>query len=114
MRGDYVVFSGLINQVDGGESFEKTFSVSQYFKDAITIFILVDNGAHVDVVNKNGKTPMAKATTGVAEIILKSQQKISLKCLSAQAVRRHGLSFRGQVPATLEKFIILHGPLDLN
>ena len=80
----------------------------------ITIFILVDNGAHEDVVNKNGKTPMAKATTGVAEIILKSQQKISLKCLSAQAVRRHGLSFRGQVPATLEKFIILHGPLDLN
>ena len=71
---------------------------------------LVDAGAHVDVVNKNGKTPMAKATTGVAEIILKSQQKLSLKCLSAQAVQRHGLSFIGQVPATLEQFISLHGP----
>lgn len=71
---------------------------------------LVDAGAHVDVVNKNGKTPMAKASTGVAEIILKSQQKLSLKCLSAQAVKRHGLSYIGQVPATLEQFIKLHGP----
>ena len=35
-----------------------------------------------------------------------------LKCLSAQAVRRHGLSFRGKVSATLEKFIILQGLLD--
>ena len=44
-----------------------------------------------------GETPMAKASTGVAEIILKSQQKLSLKCLSAQAVKRHGLSFIGTV-----------------
>jgi Fem-1 family protein b len=71
---------------------------------------LVDAGAHVDVVNANGKTPMAKASTGVAEIILKSQQRLSLKCLSARAVKRHGLSYIGQVPATLEHFISLHGP----
>ncbi len=71
---------------------------------------LVQAGAHTDVVNKAGKTPMEKASTGVAEIILKSQQKLSLKCLSAQAVKRHGLSYMGQVPATLEHFIKLHGP----
>jgi len=71
---------------------------------------LIDAGAHVDMVNNSGETPMAKASTGVAEIILKSQQKLSLKCLSAQAVKRHGLSFIGQVPATLEHFISLHGP----
>ena len=75
------------------------------------ITALVDAGAHVDVVNNEGKTPMVKAAaTGVAEIILKSQQKLSLKCLSAQAVKRHGLSFLGQVPETLEHFINLHGP----
>ena len=74
------------------------------------ITALVDAGAHVDVVNNAGKTPMAKASTGVAEIILKSQQKLSLKCLSARAVKKHGLSFMGQVPATLEHFISLHGP----
>merc|ERR1719266_455786 len=99
---------------DGNTPLHLIVSYQRVVADFLTlhsiITSLVDNGAHVDVVNKNGKTPMAKATTGVAEIILKSQQKISLKCLSAQAVRRHGLSFRGQVPATLEKFIILHGP----
>ena len=71
---------------------------------------LVEAGAHVDVINNQGKTPMVKATTGVAEIILKSQQKLSLKCLSAQAVKRHRISFMGHVPASLEQFINLHGP----
>ena len=71
---------------------------------------LIEAGAHVDVINNQGKTPMKKATTGVAEIILKSQQKVSLKCLSAQAIKRHGLSFKGHVPASLEQFINLHGP----
>ena len=50
------------------------------------------------------------ASSTVAEAILKSQQKISLKCLSAQAVKRHKLSYLGQVPETLETFIELHGP----
>lgn len=71
---------------------------------------LIEAGAHVDVINNQGKTPMKKATTGVAEIILKSQQKVSLKCLSAQAIKRHGLCFKGHVPASLEQFINLHGP----
>lgn len=74
------------------------------------ITALIGAGAHVDVVNNEGKTPMAKASTGVAEIILKSEQKLSLKCLSAQAVKRHGLSYIGQVPTSLEHFIALHGP----
>ena len=74
------------------------------------ITALVDAGAHVDVVNNQGQTPMGKASTEVAGIILRGKQKLSLKCLSAQAVKRHGLSFIGQVPASLEHFISLHGP----
>ena len=50
------------------------------------------------------------ASSTVAEAILKSQQRISLKCLSAQAVKRHKVSYQGQVPETLETFIELHGP----
>ena len=46
----------------------------------------------------------------VAEIILKSQAKMTLKCLSAQAVKRHHVSYQGQVPQSLENFIELHGP----
>ena len=72
---------------------------------------LIEAGAHADVVNMNGQTPMQKASTGVAEIILKSQARMTLKCLSAQAVKRHHVSYQGQVPKSLENFIELHGPL---
>ena len=34
---------------------------------------------------------------GVAEIILKSQSKMSLKCLAAQSIRRFNLDYQGQV-----------------
>ena len=40
---------------------------------------------------------MQCATTGVAEIILKSQAKMSLKCLAAQSVRRYDITYQGQV-----------------
>ena len=34
---------------------------------------------------------------GVAEIILKSQTKMSLKCLAAKSVRKYNLSYLGKV-----------------
>lgn len=46
---------------------------------------------------------------GVAEIILKTQIKISLKCLAANAVKVNGITYRGIVPSSLEQFIELHG-----
>lgn len=47
---------------------------------------------------------------GVAEIILKAQMKLSLKCMAASAVKHHRLTYQGQVPRALESFIELHGP----
>lgn len=47
---------------------------------------------------------------GVAEIILKAQMKLSLKCMAANAVKHHRLTYQGQVPRALESFIELHGP----
>lgn len=70
---------------------------------------LLQNGAHADIVNKSGKTPFQSAATGIAEIILKSQIRPTLKCLAAQAVMRYGIEFQGQVPESLEPFIRLHG-----
>ena len=84
--------------------------VSDFLTLHSIIAALIEAGAHGDVVNKHGQTPMQKASTGVAEIILKSQARISLKCLSAQAVKRHQVSYQGQVPSELENFIELHGP----
>ena len=74
------------------------------------ITALVEAGAHTDVVNAVCRTPMQCATTGVAEIILKSQARMSLKCLAAQSVKRHKVTYQGQVPPSLENFIELHGP----
>ena len=84
--------------------------VSDFLTLHAIITALVEAGAHIDVVNARGLTPMQCATTGVAEIILKSQARLTLKCLAAQSVRRHNLSYQGQVPESLVTFIELHGP----
>jgi len=71
---------------------------------------LVEAGAHIDAVNSYGETPFETATTGVAEIILRTLSKLSLKCIAARAIQRYNLPYKGQVPRPLESFIELHGP----
>ncbi|XP_017778117.1 PREDICTED: protein fem-1 homolog B [Nicrophorus vespilloides] len=73
------------------------------------ILNLTDAGAHIDCVNNDGKTPLESGKNGVAQIILKTQAKLSLKCMAAMAVKNHQLTYRGQVPEALESFIELHG-----
>ena len=94
---------------------------------------LIEAGAHMDAVNIYGETPFETASTGtrvklffhtcniyesdftflpvtgVAEIILRTQSKLSLKCIAAKAIKRYSLSYKGQVPHPLEGFIELHG-----
>ncbi|XP_021919435.1 protein fem-1 homolog B isoform X2 [Zootermopsis nevadensis] len=74
------------------------------------IMELTEAGAHMDTVNAHGETPFEAATTGVAEIILRTQTKLSLKCMAAKAVKTYNLTYQGQVPQSLESFIELHGP----
>ncbi|PSN51229.1 Protein fem-1 B [Blattella germanica] len=74
------------------------------------IMDLTEAGAHMDSVNAQGETPFEAATTGVAEIILRAQTKLSLKCMAAKAVKTYNLTYQGQVPQSLESFIELHGP----
>lgn len=74
------------------------------------IMTLIEAGAHMDAVNSYGETPFETATTGVAEIILRTQSKLSLKCIAAKAVKRYAINYKGQVPYPLEGFIELHGP----
>lgn len=47
--------------------------------------------------------------SGVAEIILRTQSKLSLKCIAAKAIKRYALNYEGLVPTPLESFIELHG-----
>lgn len=72
------------------------------------IISLVEAGAHTDMTNKQNKTPLDKSTTGVSEILLKTQMKMSLKCLAARAVRHHQITYRNQIPKTLEEFVEFH------
>ncbi|XP_023231567.1 protein fem-1 homolog B-like [Centruroides sculpturatus] len=73
------------------------------------ITALIEAGAHMDSVNNNGETPFDAATTGVAEIILRTQAKLSLKCIAAKAVKKFNLTYEGHVPETLVGFIEMHG-----
>ncbi|XP_023012558.1 protein fem-1 homolog B isoform X2 [Leptinotarsa decemlineata] len=85
-------------------------AVSDFITLHSIITDLTENGAHLDCVNKRGETPLESSATGVAEIILKTQMKLSLKCIAANAVKQHRLTYQGQVPLSLESFIELHGP----
>ncbi|XP_077425034.1 protein fem-1 homolog B [Vanacampus margaritifer] len=82
--------------------------ISDFLTLHAIIISLVEAGAHTDRTNKQKKTPLDKSTTGVSEILLKTQMKMSLKCLAARAVRRHRVPYRHQIPASLEEFVDFH------
>ncbi|XP_002736746.1 protein fem-1 homolog B-like [Saccoglossus kowalevskii] len=82
--------------------------ISDFLNLHCCIMSLLNAGAHIDRVNKEGKTPMQVSTTGVSEIILKTQTKISLKCFAARAVKMHEIPYKGCVPKQLEQFIEIH------
>jgi len=84
--------------------------VSDFLTLHAIIMALLEAGAHIDSVNAASQTPLSSAATGVAEIILKSQSEMSLKCLAAQSIRKYNLNYQGQVPKSLESFIFIHGP----
>ncbi|XP_066557308.1 protein fem-1 homolog B isoform X2 [Amia ocellicauda] len=82
--------------------------ISDFLTLHAIIISLVEAGAHTDMTNRQSKTPLDKSTTGVSEILLKTQMKMSLKCLAARAVRLHHVSYRNQIPKTLEEFVEFH------
>ncbi|XKL64612.1 hypothetical protein PGB90_004698 [Kerria lacca] len=72
------------------------------------IMDLLKAGAHIDTVNAKNETP-CDAASNVAQIILKTQNKPSLKCIAAKAVTKYNIPYSGLVPKNLESFIGLHG-----
>ena len=69
---------------------------------------LIDNGAHVDACNIDGKTAADVASTDIAESIIKARGKLNLKCLSARTVKKHKLEYQGFIPDSLCEFVELH------
>ena len=70
--------------------------------------ILLDGGAHQDFVNHDDKTAIDFPQFDEARSFLHEKRKLELKCISARAVKRFGLSYVGVVPKILEKFISMH------
>ena len=81
--------------------------VSDFLTLHTIVMALLEAGVHIDSVNAAGQTPLGAATTGVAEIILKSQADMSLKCLAAQSIRKYNINYIGQVQKT---FVNFHNP----
>ena len=81
--------------------------VSDFLTLHAIIMALLDHGVHIDSVNAAGQTPLSAATTGVAEIILKSQADMSLKCLAAQSIRKYNLNYIGQVCISVSVYLAL-------
>lgn len=82
--------------------------ISDFLTLHAIIIGLVEAGAHTDMANKQRKTPLDQSTTGVSEILLRTQIRMSLKCLAARAVRRHQITYRDQIPKMLEEFVEFH------
>lgn len=69
---------------------------------------LIKAGAHLDICNRDHKTAMDVSTTGVADVIIKTNNSISLKCFASKSIKRHGILYKGLIPVVLEEFVELH------
>ncbi|PIK54311.1 hypothetical protein BSL78_08786 [Apostichopus japonicus] len=82
--------------------------ISDFMTLHAIIYNLIKAGCHVDRVNHSGDTAENAASTGVAEVLLKTMTPINLKCLSARIVQKFALPYKGSVPKSLEEFIDMH------
>ncbi|CAF1295654.1 unnamed protein product [Didymodactylos carnosus] len=70
---------------------------------------LINANAHIDSVNSHGDTPEMWALTKTAEILIKTQAKLSLKCATATLIKKLNLDYRKIISTTLYDFIERHG-----
>ena len=81
---------------------------SRYIFLSDTITLLLESGAHPDVVNKNGKTPLQITQNFKA---FQSVYPLSLTCLAAQVIVSHGIEYTTMLlPRHIKAFIGLHDP----
>nr|XP_032809291.1 protein fem-1 homolog B [Petromyzon marinus] len=85
-----------------------TRPISDFLTLHSIILLLAKAGAHTDAANVCGRTPLQCVRTGVAEVILRTQNQLSLQCLAARVVRQNCITYVGLIPKALEEFVNLH------
>ena len=83
-----------------------TASNTDILKD--TLVCLIENGAHVDMCNAEGKTPMEVATSDYAKSIICRNDNTNLKCLASRVIRRHRVPYNTCIPSSLQEYVELH------
>jgi len=86
-----------------------TASMVENFNQEI-VEILLDNGAHIDIRNKEFDRPvdMLRRVPDGAGSKINPLHYITLKCLAARVVAKHGVPYKEEIPAILEEFIQAH------
>lgn len=75
------------------------------------ISLLLDAGAHIDVVDVEGNTPEKLCRASAVSDVLECNSPRSLYCLSARAVVKHNIPFLSfSLPSHVVHFISLHNP----
>ncbi|XP_076820079.1 protein fem-1 homolog B-like [Clavelina lepadiformis] len=101
-----------VQTVDGDTPLHIIVQYEKPISDFITlhqiITQLLDHGAHFDACNAQRKCPLELSTTGVAEIILKTQAHLTLKCLAAKVIRQNNIKYEGLVPKYLKELVDMH------
>lgn len=82
--------------------------ISDFENLHLSMISLIKGGAHLDICNRDRKTAMDVSTTGVADVIIKTNNSISLKCFASKSIKRHGILYKGLIPVVLEEFVELH------
>jgi len=67
------------------------------------VLLLLQHGAHVDMANAKRETASTMLPRSMNIL-----NRMTLKCLVAQAIRTHRLSYRGVIPTTLADFVDIH------
>jgi len=86
-----------------------TASMVENFNQDI-VEILLDNGAHIDIRNKEFDRPvdMLRRVPEGAGSKINPLHYITLKCLAARVVAKHEVPYKEEIPAILEEFIQAH------
>ncbi|XP_060559598.1 protein fem-1 homolog B-like [Ruditapes philippinarum] len=82
--------------------------ISDFENLHLSMISLIKAKAHLDICNRDHKTAMDASVTGVAEVIIKTNSSISLKCLASKVIKEHNIPFKGLIPMGLEDFIEWH------